>query len=513
LPHREEPATLPPVQAHPAQPAPEQAQPAQIQPEQTKPGTSKPELRQPAVQPKSAAADAKPDHAAPGLPASEIIKRFVEEARKNSARSGAAKGEAGVNIPAKAEPPARPSAEPAETPPARPSGEVASAAPAKPGKEPLAPQAATSPRPNGPTTPQPEVQAAIESQLPGWTKLQPPSGKELEEAPAETAKTPAREESASPAGVQEATPETRRPPPAPPQADRQTGVASAPRSQGAPPKPVADAAQAPAPKATAPAAQVPKVAPAVQAQPSDRADRQSEEPDTGAKAGETIAMNVPRPSVPPSPATPFEKAALWLRDFSGGDCFYAAPDSTGGTAFGIVGFGTTPDPFVKLMKAFNAEFGSEPDIQVRLISPSQCALTRFMRGFDPPAGNLQTLTLDRTSVANGSPISGVLATEGGLRSNLLLIDHDGMTYNIDRLLIVDGDKAKFSARISLDPAARAKGKPMPEIVLAITGAVDIRSASTLQAAPASEVLPKIRDEIRRSGAAFSATAKYFQLGG
>jgi serine/threonine-protein kinase len=136
-----------------------------------------------------------------------------------------------------------------------------------------------------------------------------------------------------------------------------------------------------------------------------------------------------------------------------------------------------------------------------------------MRGFDPPAGNVQALTLDRTSVSNGSPISGVLATQGGLRSNLLLIDHDGMTYNIDRLLIVDGDKAKFSARISLDPASRAKGKPMPEIVLAITGAVDILSASTLQAAPASEVLPKIRDEIRRSGAAFSAIVKYFQLGG
>jgi serine/threonine-protein kinase len=390
---------------------------------------------------------------------------------------------------------------------------VASAAPAKPGKEPPAPQAATPPRPNGPTTPQPDVQAAIESQLPGWTKLQPPSGKELEEAPAETAKTPAREESASPAGVQEATPETRRPPPAPPQADRQTGVASTPRSQGAPPKPVADAAQAPAPKAAAPAAGEPKEAPAIQAQPSDRSDRQSEEPDTGAKAGETVAMNVPRPSVPPSPATPFEKASLWLRDFSGGDCFYAAPDGADGTAFGIVGYGTTPDPFVKLMKAFDAEFGSEPDIQVRLISPAQCAVTRFMRGFEPPDGKIQTLTLDRTSVANGSPISGMLATEGGLRSNLLLIDHDGMAYNIDRLLIVDGDKAKFSARISLDTASRAKGKPMPEIVLAITGAVDIRSASTLQAAPASEVLPKIRDEIRRSGAAFSATAKYFQLGG
>ena len=69
--------------------------------------------------------------------------------------------------------------------------------------------------------------------------------------------------------------------------------------------------------------------------------------------------------------------------------------------------------------------------------------------------HIQSLTLDRTSVANGSPISGVLKTQGGLRSNLLLIDHDGMTYNLDRLLIVEGDTAKFNARIELDPGSRA----------------------------------------------------------
>jgi serine/threonine-protein kinase len=553
LPPHEEPATLPPVQAHPAQPAPEQAQPAQIQPEQTKPATSKPEQPQPEQpQPKSAAVEAKTDHAAPmpGLPASEIIKRFLDQAGKNSTGNEPAKDKADANAPAQAKPPPTgPSKEPAETPRVQPPEGMASAAPPQADTKPATSQAAAPPRSNGSATPQPDVQAAIGSQLPGWTKLQPPSGKAPEEAPAETAKNPASvyapatasadnapiserrlaelnklleetvrrkhtAQNTSPASTSQpsvAPPEAKASSPAPAPTPATEPERATPPSRAEPPKLAADTG--PAPKAPAPAAEEPNKAAAVPASPSGAAKHPVEQPDASTKASETIAMNVPRPSVPPSPATPFEKASLWLRDFSGGDCFYAAPDSSDGTAFGIVGFGTTPDPFVKLMKAFNAEFGSEPDIQVRLISPAQCALTRFMRGFDPPAGNLQTLTLDRTSVANGSPISGVLATEGGLRSNLLLIDHDGMTYNIDRLLIVDGDKAKFSARISLDPASRAKGKPMPEIVLAITGAVDIRSASTLQAAPASEVLPKIRDEIRRSGAAFSATAKYFQLGG
>lgn len=521
-----------------------------------KPGPEPTPAAQPPAQPATsqplpqAAAETKTGQpsAMPGLPASEIIKRFVEEAKKNSAKSGTAKGEAGASAPAQAE----------TRPPTQPPEDVASAPP-QAGVVSSAPQATALTQSTGSATPRPDVQAAIDSQLPGWTKLQPPSGKEVNaEGPsAETGKNQAGKESGSSAGVpegapasasagkapiserrqaelnrmsdaaarhkaqtaqntspanasepSEAAPEAKAPPPtlAPAPA---AGPKPATPSQAEPPKPAADAAQAPAQTA----AEEPNEATAAPASPSGASGHQAGETDTGGSANETVAMNVPRPNVPPSPAATFEKAALWLRDFSGGDCFYAAPDGSDGTAFGIVGFGTAPDPFVKLMKAFDAQFGTEPDIQVRLISPAQCEVTRFMRGFDTPAGNAQALTLDRTSVSNGSPISGVLATRGGLRSNLLLIDHDGMTYNINRLLIVDGDKAKFSARISLDPASRAKGKPMPEIVLAITGAVDIPSASTLQAAPASEVLPKIRDEIRRSGTPFSATAKYFQLGG
>lgn len=224
-------------------------------------------------------------------------------------------------------------------------------------------------------------------------------------------------------------------------------------------------------------------------------------------------MNVPRPAAPPPAASPLEQTVSWLRQYPGGDCFYAAPDETNAESAGIVGFGTTPDPFMKLMKAFEVKFGREPDVQVRLISPAQCEVARFMQGFVGSGGHIQNLTLDRTSVTDGSPISGVLKTQGGLRSNLLLIDHDGMTYNLDRLLVVEGDTAKFNARIKLDPGSRAKGKPMPEIVLAITGSVDLRSASALQAAPAAQVLPRIRREIQEAGGGFAATAKYFQLGG
>jgi serine/threonine-protein kinase len=468
---REEPAAQPPVQARPSQAQKTTSQPTQPQ----SPG---------------AAAETRTDQPSttPGLPASEIIKRFVEEAKRNSAKTGAAKGEADTHAPA-----------PAEPPPASAPEDKASAAPPRTGTMAPVPQATAPTSSNGLGTQQPDVQATIESQLPGWTKLQPPSGKASAGAPAEMAKNPAGGESG---------PEAKALPPAPATAPAVEPEPATLPSQAKPQKPAADAVQAPAPTA-----EQPNEAAAAPASPPDAAKHKAAEPNAGGSTDETVAMNVPRPSVPPSSAATFEKASLWLRDFAGGDCFYAAPDSTDGTTFGIVGFGTAPDPFVKMMKAFDAQFGTEPDIQVRLISPAQCEVTRFMRGFDPPAGNVQTLTLDRTSVSNGSPISGVLATRGGLRSNLLLIDHDGMTYNIDRLLIVDGDKAKFSARISLDPASRAKGKPMPEIVLAITGAVDILSASTLQAAPASEVLPKIRDEIRRSSAAFSATVKYFQLGG
>ena len=105
-------------------------------------------------------------------------------------------------------------------------------------------------------------------------------------------------------------------------------------------------------------------------------------------------------------------------------------------AAAIEGFGTAVQPFERMLGDFQAKFHVEPDISVRLIEPSQCEVTNFLRFLGQTAADKPQLVLDRTSVPNGTPISGTLVTRGGLISSVLLIDHKGMVFNLDDRIVV-----------------------------------------------------------------------------
>jgi serine/threonine-protein kinase len=223
-------------------------------------------------------------------------------------------------------------------------------------------------------------------------------------------------------------------------------------------------------------------------------------------------LNVPKPAVPPVVDDIAQRVA-WVRDFGGGDCFYATMNSSTDTAAAIEGFGTAVQPFERMLGDFQAKFHVEPDISVRLIEPSQCEVTNFLRFLGQTAADKPQLVLDRTSVPNGTPIRGTLVTRGGLISSVLLIDHKGMVFNLDDRIVAQSDKATFSIPIGLGAADKAAGKAVPQIIMVITGPQDIQAAAFSTPTPASVLLPKILEEIEIDGSQFSATAKYFRLGG
>ena len=274
-------------------------------------------------------------------------------------------------------------------------------------------------------------------------------------------------------------------PPASPPAEPQ---AAAPEPTAQPPEPTA---QAPEPTAQAP-------------EPS--------QPNAEKPADTAVVLNVPKPA----PAPPVDEAAqrvAWVRDFSGGDCFYATVTSATDTAVAIEGIGTTVPAFQQMMGDFQAKFHIEPDISVRLIEPSQCEVTNFLRFLGAGAADQPQLVLDQTSVPNGSPISGTLVTHGGLVSSVLLIDHKGMAFNLDDRVLAGPDKATFSIPIGLGAADKAAGKAVPQLIMVITGPEAIQAAEFSTPVQARVLLPKILDEIGTKGSEYSATAKYFRLGG
>ncbi|OHV60450.1 serine/threonine protein kinase [Mesorhizobium sp. LCM 4577] len=228
-----------------------------------------------------------------------------------------------------------------------------------------------------------------------------------------------------------------------------------------------------------------------------------------------VAINVPKPAVP----TPEDDMAKWndqrswVRDFSGGSCFYANVTSGPGAAPTIEGYGTVVQPFEQLLSDFQSRFHVEPDISVRLITLSQCGVPTFLRFLDRSSAAKPQLVLDRTSVPDGSPVSGALYTGGGLVSNIMLIDHKGVAFNLDDRMVPQTDKVTFNIPIGLAAADKAAGKAVPQIMLVITGPKDIQAAMFSRPTPASELLPKILEEIEAGGSQFSATATYFRLGG
>lgn len=428
---------------------------------------------------------------------------------------------ANVPEPAKAVPPAQPKTE-AVAPPADNQPDAAAAQKQQPAKPAEVPSQTKEPPKPPATEAQPQTEAsapsggkadakAVQTPEPAKPTVLPqtkeppkPSATDAQPSPekaspaiqpdtmAKSAPAPETAAPAAPAAEKASTP----PPAQPVVVDSQKPEPQPQISQPAAPK-----AAVPAPK---PAASQTDVANAESQKAVSPAAKQPDQP--------VVALNVPKPEIPPV-VDDIAQRVSWVRDFGGGDCFYATMTSATDKAAAIEGFGTAVQPFERMLGDFQAKFHVEPDISVRLIEPSQCEVTNFLRFLGQTAADKPQLVLDRTSVPNGTPISGTLVTRGGLISSVLLIDHKGMVFNLDDRIVAQSDKATFSIPIGLGAADKATGKAVPQIIMVITGPQDIQAAAFSIPTPASVLLPRILEEIETDGSQFSATAKYFRLGG
>lgn len=390
--------------------------------------------------------------------------------------------------PGKSPQPAPPAQEPLSTPapqaepvapPARPAGEpVEATEAARPAPAP-APATASRPAPAQPETGQDAARNAVTPAMP------------LE---------PRKETTAAPVVKQEEAEKTAPPPRA--KENAKEAVAAAPA------QPAATTPAAPSPEPVEP--------PAVQAPPAAGGVAEAP-PGTSAKTPDNdaiVALNVPKPEVPAvPPADGSAERISWLNGYSGGDCFYAGAVAATETATQIEGFGEKVEPFNALEAAFEERFHAEPDISVRLIEPSQCEITAFLRAMSVSTVEKPQLLLDRTKVPDGAPISGTLETAGGLISNVLLIDHKGMAFNLDDRITVQDGRGSFSIPIGLGASDKAAGKPVPLVMIVITGPEAIHAADFSTPKPVATALADILAEIKGKERRFSTTAKYFSLGG
>ncbi|RWM83593.1 MAG: serine/threonine protein kinase [Mesorhizobium sp.] len=465
----------------------------------------------------------------PSTPTGSETKLSAPEASKPAPTDSAANSPS--DEPAKAVPLERSQTE-ATAPPA----EKQAAAAADQKLEPTRPAEVLSPSEETPEPAPAEALSPAEDQADAEAqKLEPARPAEVlsptEEAsePAASEETPepaASEETSEPAAA-EATPEKPLPAIQPDRVTSDSQQAVPPRVQVAPVAPADKVSPPPAVqpdvvegrKPEQPASQQVTRVPDPAAGQADDASAKGQQDDPAAGKqpdGPAITLNVPKPELELPPEIAPDDAAQrvsWVREFNGGDCFYASLTSATETAVAIEGLGTEVQPFERMLSDFQARFHVEPDISVRLIEPAQCEVTNFLRFVDQTATDKPQLVLDRTTVQSGSPIGGTLVTRGGLISSVLLIDHRGMAFNLDGRILAQADKATFNFPIDLGAADKAAGNVVPQIIMVITGPQDIQAAAFSAPTPAALLLPRILEEIATTRSAFSATAKYFRLGG
>jgi serine/threonine-protein kinase len=360
-----------------------------------------------------------------------------------------------------------------------------------------APQAETKPaQPRAEQSPTP-----VPTPAPKATESQPPAQPSSERPAVKTAE-PSQTAENKPA-------QDTNPPTVKPRAKDIVDILSKQPEPKASPAPAPESQPPSRPTSPTPTASQPET-PIAPTQPAQQPQPPAKQPDnTG------IAINVPKPALPTleQETAKWTERRSWVRDFSGGSCFYANVTSGPGASPTIEGFGMAVQPFEQMLNDFQSKFHIEPDISVRLITPSQCGVPTFLRFLDRSSAEKPQLVLDRTSVPDGTPVSGALYTGGGLISNVMLIDHKGVAFNLDDRMVPQTDKVTFNIPIGLGPTDKAAGKAVPQIMLVITGPKDLQAAMFSRPTLASELLPRILEEIEADGSQFSATATYFRLGG
>ena len=197
------------------------------------------------------------------------------------------------------------------------------------------------------------------------------------------------------------------------------------------------------------------------------------------------------PGLDPSTRTGF--LAGWTDE----PCVLATRVEAGPNTGMIAGFAAEPGQFDGLPAAYDAAFGSRPDVVERRISPEQCPVLALAGGLRGPDSAPPVLTLDTEVMESGGSIVGRLSDRRGRPVWLAFVSTQGGVYNLtDRLT----EQADGSATFSFGLVAEDGSEPTPQLLIAV--AVDnplIAAAAATDGTAAASLLPLIEAEIAGRG--------------
>lgn len=156
----------------------------------------------------------------------------------------------------------------------------------------------------------------------------------------------------------------------------------------------------------------------------------------------------------------------WLHQYDGGNCFVVAVTSVTNKTINVRGFGRDTAGFQKLYDSFMEANQIEPELNGQLVNDAQCPAVDFLKTVLPRAKDNPQLALAADRVTLGDTLSATVDNADGKVLDLLLIDDEGLVYNVKSLAaqtISDGRRSfeMWVGGLQID-------KESPEMMIALT---------------------------------------------
>ncbi|NNM74646.1 serine/threonine-protein kinase [Enterovirga aerilata] len=243
--------------------------------------------------------------------------------------------------------------------------------------------------------------------------------------------------------------------------------------------------------------------------PPPRTEPQPEPPAEIANLPPAAAPAPPPPEMPRAagPASP-DQVASFLRDYTGGDCFFVAPIAIAAREARIEAFGASPTPFVEFDTAFQRNLGFEPEIGLRQVTSAQCPAVEFLaRKATQRGSRAPRLTIQSDRLRSGQELRGSVDGKADANVELLLVADDGLVHSLGPFAKRSGDAINFSLRLEASSAGEK-----PQLVIAIASPRPLPSLKLSGPANADRFFRQLQDETSRGQVSGVAT-RYFKLGG
>ncbi|EJM97819.1 serine/threonine-protein kinase [Phyllobacterium sp. YR531] len=151
----------------------------------------------------------------------------------------------------------------------------------------------------------------------------------------------------------------------------------------------------------------------------------------------------------------------WVRQFSGGPCFFANSTKTAPEKINIEGFAPRVEPFYEMERAFRSAFNYEPTIHVRQVSAAQCDAVTYLNSANANSGRPK-IAMKNEVLGAGDALTATISDVEKNQLYVLLVRDDG---EVDIVNTKSGADGNFTLNVKL--AAPAKQASIPYMLIAV----------------------------------------------